>query len=96
MPASSSVDQAVARILQLKLALYGDFSIEQVAVREDGLNAVGRSRDQVFGVARNAVTLPRRRLSSCPIGCHGASRDDDLVIFTDGAWRRSRPASRAH
>lgn len=80
------VDEAVLRVLQLKLRLYGDdFSFGNVLVdAEAAPAAVGRGNEAVFQVAQNAITLIApspgeltERLASPP----GAS--DSIVIFTD-------------
>jgi len=80
------VDEAVLRVLQLKLRLYGDdFSLGNVlADAEAAPAAVGQSDEAVFQVAQNAITLIApspgeltERLASPP----GAN--DSIVIFTD-------------
>ncbi len=50
------VDQAVARIIQLKLNLYGEFSVAAIAPRI-GLAALGAGAEDVLAVTRDAATL---------------------------------------
>ena len=80
------VDEAVLRLLQLKLRLYSDdFSLSNVLVDAQAAPAaVGRGDEAVFQVAQNAITLIApspgeltERLASPP----GAS--DSIMIFTD-------------
>ena len=79
------VDQSVARILQRKRAIYGDFSLEKVRVSFDTLPAaVGQQRAVVAQVAQEAATLiypgPDElsgRLPSAPL------RDEQILIITD-------------
>ncbi|MDX1523940.1 MAG: glycoside hydrolase family 3 N-terminal domain-containing protein, partial [Anaerolineae bacterium] len=80
------VDDAVLRILQLKLRLYGrDFSPENVIVANERVGEiVGKGDAAVFEVAQSAITLISpspsellERLASPP------GVDDQIVIFTD-------------
>lgn len=80
------VDQAVERILHLKLSLYGgDLSLENVQVPVDEVaTRVGGSRDKVVLMAQDAITLispgPEEladRLPSPP------NKSDRIVVFTD-------------
>ena len=79
------VDEAVRRIMRLKLKLYPDPSIASVQVDASlATGRVGRSRGEVYGIARQAITLiyPRpeelkTRLPNPP------SKEDDILIFTD-------------
>lgn len=78
------VDAAVARILRLKLAMYGG-TFEIVAAQPD-VDVVGEQvglhREAVSAIARDAITLlspPSPDLVPAPPG-----PDDDVVIFTDG------------
>jgi len=77
------VDQAVLRILRLKLSLYGDaFDPDTVAVDAEGVAArVGRRTEQVALIARSAATLlspPSPDLRPAP-----PAADERIVIFTD-------------
>ncbi len=80
------IDDAVRRILQLKLRLYeGVFSLDNVLVEVEGLvEVLNRDPAVVFEVAQNAVSLvvanagpTRGRLPSPPV------TEDQIVIFTD-------------
>jgi len=51
------VDEAVARILTVKLNLYGSFSLDNVLTSDSSLTEIGRENDITFTVARNAATL---------------------------------------
>jgi beta-N-acetylhexosaminidase len=51
------VDESVARILALKLRLYGQFDIANVNVPPDQLADIGLATDVTFDVARNSATL---------------------------------------
>jgi beta-N-acetylhexosaminidase len=85
------VDEAVARILWLKLSLYGGaFSLERVTPRVDGLDdALQSDVEAVSAIARDAITLlspPSPDLVPAP-----PTREDRLVIFTDA--REERPCA---
>jgi beta-N-acetylhexosaminidase len=80
------VDQAVARILHLKLDLYGgDFGLESVLVPVSQVSdQVGKSRDDIVLLAQDAITLIApgpdelaERLPSPP------NRSETIVIFSD-------------
>lgn len=79
------VDEAVARVLRLKLSLYGDpFTLDGVLATPEALAQVGQGRDQVFQVARDAVTLIDPPLESLPDRVPSLpSLEDNIVIFTD-------------
>ncbi len=92
------VDQAVARILNLKLELYGDdFSLENVLVPVENLTErVGRARDKITLLAQDAITLiapgPEEladRLPSPP------NKSDTILIFTDERFSRQCTRCRA-
>jgi len=51
------VDEAVLRILNAKLRLYGDFSLETVIPDRAGLEQIGSASDVSFNISREAVTL---------------------------------------
>ena len=77
------VDAAVARIIALKLELYGEFSLD--SVRPIGaLNNVGQRTDEIFAIARDSVTLLSpaagelaNRLPNPPV------RGEQVVFITD-------------
>lgn len=80
------LDEAVLRILQAKLRLYGeDFSAENVLVDTEGLaERVGRTETAVFDMAQSAITLIApspaelaERLARPP------GPGDRIIIFTD-------------
>lgn len=80
------VDDAVIRILEMKLRLYGgDFSVDNVLLDVEGLAAAGPQNPTLLtDVAQEAVTLLSpsaaelaERLASPP------GLDDNIVIFTD-------------
>lgn len=79
------VDDAVVRILQLKLRLYeGDFSLAAVLPDPAGVAQVGQGANLAFTVAQEALTLlaptPEELLERLP----GPPTDADrLVVFTD-------------
>jgi len=83
------VDEAVARILRLKLSLYGGtFDLEDV---KPELSAVGERMqpdiEAVSGIARDAVTLlspPSPDLVPAP-----PTKEERIVIFTDARERRA-------
>lgn len=78
------VDAAVLRILNAKLRLYGEFSLETVIPDRAGLQYVGRNSQLAFNIAREAVTLisPSQdylnSLLPSPPGTY-----EYLVIFSD-------------
>src|SRR5690606_13295463 len=51
------VDEAVLRILNAKLRLYGDFSLETAIPDRAGLEQIGSASDVSFNISREAVTL---------------------------------------
>jgi beta-N-acetylhexosaminidase len=72
------VDDAVKRILALKVRLYdGLFTLEQTQHSQEGLNLLLRSSDQVRELAEAASTRLSGGISAPP------GPDDRLVIFTD-------------
>ncbi len=82
---ASRVDASVARILTLKLRLYGgDFTPAQAQRPETGLAELNQSRNLVLELAQDAATL----ISPSPeeLAARAAeppSRDDRIVFFTD-------------
>jgi beta-N-acetylhexosaminidase len=83
------VDEAVTRILRLKMRLYPDFSASSVLRNADDLKALTDESALVSQVARQAITLiyPSREELSRRID--GPPRlGDDVLIFTDA--RQSR------
>ncbi|MFQ5407812.1 MAG: glycoside hydrolase family 3 N-terminal domain-containing protein [Anaerolineales bacterium] len=77
------VDAAAARILELKLRLYGEYSIERVTPNVP-LDDVGRRSQDVFAIARDSVTLLSpssselaNRLPQQPV------RGEQVVFITD-------------
>jgi len=86
----AKVDEAVLRILQLKLDLYGSFSRTAVQVDvEQVTEQVGGRREQIAPVAQSAVTLlspPSPELRPAP-----PAADERIVIFTDD--RRITPCA---
>jgi beta-N-acetylhexosaminidase len=76
------VDDAVRRILRLKLQLYPDFSLDKVQADPTVVSElVGLGRDQVFQIAKDAITLiaPESAQFINP----RPARDERIVIFTD-------------
>lgn len=78
------VDGSVERILEAKLRLYGEFSIEKVLPNPEDLDAIGKGQAVTFNVAQNAVTLisPSQNeldslLPSPPLW------HENVIIFTD-------------
>jgi len=76
------VDEAVLRILRLKLRLYGDFDLGVVEVDTEAVaGRVGQYRERVVPIAQGSVTLlspPSLDLRPAP-----PSADEYIVIFTD-------------
>lgn len=78
------IDDAVLRILKLKLQLYsGDFSPENILVEEEFLpEIIGQNQPTIFDLAQQSVTLisPSQATleEQLPIGI-----DDRIVIITD-------------
>ena len=85
------VDAAVARILRLKLSLYGgSFSLRgtQPTVATAGQD-VGPNREALAAIGRDSITLlspPSPDLAPAP-----PTREDNIVIFTD--TREERPCA---
>lgn len=78
------VDASVIRILQAKMDLYGEFSLEAVLPDqlEGGLDGI--SSEAGFAVAQNAVTLISPAIQEIDTILPSAPmRFDDLIIFTD-------------
>ncbi|HEX3052984.1 MAG TPA: glycoside hydrolase family 3 N-terminal domain-containing protein [Aggregatilineaceae bacterium] len=75
------VDQALRRILTLKLSLYyGNISLENVLTAPRSIDTVGTASAPLYKIAQDGVTLiaPRREnLTVTP------SREDTIVIFSD-------------
>jgi len=78
------VDESLRRILQLKLRLYPEFTLDAVRAGGDSLELVGQGNALVAQVAKSAVTLiypdPEGladRLPSPPLA------DEPILIFTD-------------
>ncbi|UCC63739.1 MAG: hypothetical protein JSV36_01380 [Anaerolineae bacterium] len=84
------VNEAVYRILSLKLRLYPDATPPQVLVDVDPLaERVGGGWEAIYGVARDAITLihPRPQELSGRIPNPPAA-DETILIFTDDRQRR--------
>ncbi len=87
----ASVDAAVARILRLKLALYGG-TFELAATQPDAETAgeqFGLGREALSAIGRDAITLlspPSPDLVPAP-----PTFEDNIVIFTDG--REGQPCA---
>lgn len=94
---AARVDDAVRRILRLKLNLYPDWTPEVVGVSLDGLAVVGQGGAVADEIARRAVTLLHPTLDSLPLP---PQRSDDLLIFVDDRLVRecyeSLPACEPH
>ncbi|MFW6135994.1 MAG: glycoside hydrolase family 3 N-terminal domain-containing protein [Chloroflexota bacterium] len=85
------VDEAVARILRLKLSLYGDtFRLADVQPDAESIDeAIEPDTEAVAAIARDAMTLlspPSSDLVPSP-----PTRDERIVIFTDA--RTGRPCA---
>jgi beta-N-acetylhexosaminidase len=83
-PFKAQVDAAVARILRLKLACYGDtFDLAATQPDVDTLDEqVGLQREVMSAIGRDAITLlspPLPDLAPSP-----PTPEDNIVIFTDG------------
>ena len=79
------VDEAVYRILGLKLRLYPERTLEQVAVDVGQLpEQIGQGREAIYGVAWDAITLihpsPQELSGRIP---NAPSINEDILIFTD-------------
>jgi beta-N-acetylhexosaminidase len=81
------VNAAVARILRLKLALYGDtFSLPTTQPDMEAISEIGLAVEAVAAMGRDAITLlspPSPDLVPSP-----PTPDDSIVIFTDGRTRQ--------
>jgi beta-N-acetylhexosaminidase len=78
------VDQAVARILELKFRLYGDFGLNRVLASQDKLAQVGQSGQVTVEVARQAATLISPSLAELDDTVPDPpNRNDRIVFFTD-------------
>jgi beta-N-acetylhexosaminidase len=76
------VDASVRRILRLKLELYPEFSLEQVQVDPSAAGELtGQQRDQIFQIAKDAITLIAPRSASFIVD--RPERNARIVIFTD-------------
>jgi len=51
------VDNSVLRILNAKLNLYNDFTLENVLPAQNTVDSLGQAQDVTFEVAQNAITL---------------------------------------
>jgi len=84
------VDEAVYRILALKLRLYPQQTLSQVSVDVEGVaDRVGQGREAIYGVAKDAITLIHpgsQELSNPP------TVNENILIFTDDRLRRDCPA----
>jgi beta-N-acetylhexosaminidase len=80
------VDSSVARILSVKLGLYGKFDISNVVTPLDGLAGIGTATDITFDVARNSATLISPDLqdltSVMPLP---PQADERMVFITDAS-----------
>lgn len=78
------VDESVTRIISTKLALYGDFSLENVLPSGEALDQVGEEASVTFNVAQNAVTLISPELDELDSILPSPPQwYEDIVIFSD-------------
>jgi len=87
------VDEAVYRILSLKLRLYSDRTLEQVLVNAEQLpERVGHGWEEIYSVATDAITLihPDSQELSGRIPNPPMS-NDNILIFTDDRERGDCP-----
>lgn len=78
------VDEAVERILNLKLKLYDEFEPDAVLVPDSELATLGQGRDRVSAIAARAATLIFPSLSDLDARLPDPpSRNDRIVFFTD-------------
>lgn len=78
------VDESVLDILNLKLKMYGDFTLGMVLPRSDELTNIGRNSAIVFDVAREAATLISPSLQELDdILPDAPNRNDRMVFITD-------------
>ncbi len=76
------VDASVRRILRLKLQMYPQFAPEAVKVDVSAVgDRVGNGRDQVFQIAKDAITLIAP--ASANFIVDRPTGDERIVIFTD-------------
>jgi beta-N-acetylhexosaminidase len=81
---AKKVDEAVARILSLKLRLYGPFDPAKILQPESGLQVLGQGGDKVFTLAQNAVTLISPTIDELAARVpQPPSPTDRIVFFTD-------------
>jgi beta-N-acetylhexosaminidase len=91
----SQVDEAVARVLRLKLSIYGGhFSLPTVQPDPEAIaQQVGSGQEAWAELGRDAVTLlapPSSDLVPSP-----PTADDNIVIFTDGRTAQACPTCEA-
>jgi len=80
----SRVDQALRRILQLKMRLYPSFDIESCLVSESGLGDTAASQARAAEVAQLAATLLYPSKDELALRMPRAPRSDEaILIFTD-------------
>ena len=79
------VDEAVQRILQIKLRLYNDdFSSEEVKPDESGISEVGQGEEVTFQVAREAASLISPSQEEIEERLGGPPQlNERIVFFTD-------------
>ena len=76
------VDEAVLRILRLKLRLYGgSFAISRVLTREEDLVEIGRGQEVVDQVARAGATLISPTLGELQDRIGAAPRMGERIVF---------------
>jgi len=81
---AKKVDEAVERILSLKLRLYGTFDPADALRPESGLSRLGQGGDKVFTLAQNAATLISPTLDELAARLpQPPSPTDHIVFFTD-------------
>ncbi len=90
------VDQAVYRILSLKMRLYPERTLAQVLVALEKLSEqIGQGRDAIYAVARDAITLihpaPQELSGRIP---NPPTINESILIFSEDRLRRDCPASR--
>lgn len=84
------VDEAVYRILSLKLRLYPQRTLSQVSVDVEALpEQIGQGWEAIYGVAKDATTLIHPGSQELP---NPPTVNDDILIFTDDRLRRDCPA----
>jgi beta-N-acetylhexosaminidase len=76
------VDEAVYRILSLKLRLYPEMTLDDVLVDVEPLpEQIGNGWEAIYGVARDAITVIHPGTQEQP------TINDDILIFTDDRQR---------